>query len=78
MVNSISRLDLDTDIVVEMMLSKDMDRVNALADLLISTNDHRKQVTKDAYELIQSQLPEPTSADSSFEMIHFLMVLSES
>lgn len=63
MVNSISRLDLDTDIVVEMMLSKDMDRVNALADLLISTNDHRKQVTKDAYELIQSQLPEPTSAD---------------
>lgn len=65
MVNSISRLDLDTDDVVEMMLSKDMDQVNTLADILISTNDRRKQVTKDAYELIQSQLPEPNSTDSA-------------
>lgn len=65
MVNSISRLDLDTADVVEMMLSKDMDRVNTLADMLISTNDRRKQVTKDAYELIQSQLPEPNATDSA-------------
>jgi len=65
MVNSISRMDLDTDDVVEAMLSKDMDRVNALVDMLIFTNEDRKQTTNRAYESIQEQLPAPSSADAA-------------
>lgn len=65
MVNSISRMDMDTDSVVEMMLSQDMNRVNSLADMLLSTNERRKQLTNEAYELLHEQLPPPSSADSA-------------
>lgn len=65
MVNSVSRLDMDTDFVVEMMLSKDMIWLSDMADKLIALNEHRKEITKSELELVESCLTDQVSERDS-------------
>ena len=60
MVNSVSRLDEDTEFVVKMMLSNDPVWLSEAADRLIEMNEHRKEITKNELELLEVSLAEQT------------------
>ena len=60
MVNSVSRLDEDTEFVVKMMLSHDLVWLSEAADKLVKMNERRKEITKNELELLDVSLAEQT------------------